>query len=68
MVQKIRRLGEQIPPLVNAYMNLSGSMRTFGTAVNEAFGDVEETAIIITIADIYDYKKDRHMSTYKNND
>ena len=68
LVQKVRRLGEQIPPLVNAYMNLSGSMRTFGTAVNEAFGNVEETAIIITIADIYDYKKDRHMSTYKSND
>ena len=67
LVQKVRSLGEQIPPLVNAYMNLSGSMRTFGTAVNESFGDVEETAIIITIADIYDYKKDRHMSTYKNN-
>ncbi len=66
LVQKIRRLGEQIPPLVNAYMNLSGSMRTFGTSVNEAFGSVEETAIIITIADIYDYKKDRHMSTYKS--
>ena len=68
LVQKVRSLGEQIPPLVNAYMNLSGSMRTFGTAVNEAFGNVEETAIIITIADIYDYKKDRHMSTYKSND
>jgi len=68
LVQKVRRLGEQIPPLVNAYMNLSGSMRTFGTAVNDAFGNVEETAIIITIADIYDYKKDRHMSTYKSND
>lgn len=65
LVQKVRSLKEQIPPLVNAYMNLSGSMRTFGTSVNRAFGDVEETAIIITIADIYDYKKDRHISTYK---
>ena len=68
LVQKVRGLGEQIPPLVNAYMNLSGSMKTFGTAINPAFGNVEETAIIITIADIYDYKKDRHMSTYKSDD
>ncbi len=67
LVQKVRGLGEQIPPLVNAYMNLSGSMRTFGTAINDAFGMVEETAIIITIADIYDYKKDRHISTFKAN-
>jgi hypothetical protein len=65
LVQKVRGLGEQIPPLVNAYMNLSGSMRTFGTSINEAFGMVEETAIVITIADIYDYKKDRHISTFK---
>jgi len=66
LVQKVRRLKEQIPPLVNAYMNLSGSMRTFGTAINDHFGDVEETAIMITIAEIYDYKKDRHISTFKN--
>ena len=65
LVQKVRGLGEQIPPLVNAYMNLSGSMRTFGTAINDNFGMVEETAIIITIADIYDYKKDRHISSFK---
>jgi hypothetical protein len=45
-------------------MNLSGSMKVFGTSINPAFGNVEETAIIITIADIYDYKKDRHISTY----
>jgi hypothetical protein len=67
LVQKVRGLGEQIPPLVNAYMNLSGSMRMFGTAINDEFGRVEESAIIITIADIYDYKKDRHMSTFKTN-
>ncbi|HRX98419.1 MAG TPA: GNAT family N-acetyltransferase, partial [Bacteroidales bacterium] len=65
LVQKVRRLGEQIPPLVNAYMNLSGSMRVFGTSVNDRFGDVEETAIMVTIGDIYDYKKDRHISTFK---
>lgn len=65
LVQKVRATGMQIPPLVNAYMNLSGSMKVFGTAVNDHFGDVEETAIMITIADIYDYKKDRHLSTYK---
>jgi hypothetical protein len=65
LIQKLRRLGEQIPPLVNAYMNLSGSMKMFGTAINDEFGKVEESAIIITIADIYDYKKDRHMATFK---
>jgi len=62
--KKVRELGENIPPLVNAYMNLSPSMRSFGTAVNDTFGDVEETGIIVTIKDIYEAKKDRHIKTY----
>ena len=62
--RRVRDLGENIPPLVNAYMSLSPSMRTFGTAINPTFGGVEETAIIITIADVYETKKARHISTY----
>jgi len=65
LVQKIRSLNEGIPPLINAYMNLSSTMRTFGTALNEHFGGVEETGIMVTFQDIYDSKKDRHLSTYK---
>ena len=64
LVHKIRALNEQVPPLFNAYMNLSPTMRSFGSAVNPSFGDVEEMGIIVTIADIYDYKKDRHISSY----
>lgn len=62
--KKVRALGENIPPLVNAYMNLSGTMKTFGTAVNPTFGDVEETGLIVTIKDIYQSKKERHVNTY----
>mgnify|MGYP006278429787 CR=1 FL=1 len=65
LMQQVRRLNENIPPLVNAYMNLSSTMRTFGTALNRNFGNVEETGIIVTIKDIYDFKKNRHISTYK---
>jgi hypothetical protein len=64
LVQKIRSLKEGVPPLFNAYMNLSATMRSFGAAVNESFGMVEEMGIIVTIADIYDYKKERHIKTY----
>ena len=46
---------------MNIYMNLSPTMRTFDTAVNADFGDVEETAILVTIADIYLEKKERHL-------
>jgi hypothetical protein len=45
-------------------MNLSPTMKSFGTAVNDHFGNVEETGIILTIADIYEAKKDRHIETY----
>jgi hypothetical protein len=63
----VRALGENIPPLVNIYMNLSPSMKTFGTALNKSFGAVEETGIMVTIDDIYDAKKERHISSYKKN-
>lgn len=63
--QLVRSLDENIPPLVNAYMNLSGTMRNFGCAVNDEFGDVDETGIMVTIADIYPTKKERHIVSYK---
>jgi hypothetical protein len=64
--QTIRKLGENIPPLFNSYMNLSPSMKTFGTINNYDFGNVEETGILVTIADIYPSKKERHIATYKS--
>ncbi len=63
--QHVRQRGENIPPLFNSYMGLSPSMRTFGTAINQGFGGVEETGIMITIQDIYDVKAKRHVSTHR---
>ena len=57
---EIRKLGENIPPLINSYMNISPSMKVFGTVVNPDFGDVEETGILITIDDIYLSKSERY--------
>ncbi|MGM0621197.1 MAG: GNAT family N-acetyltransferase [Bacteroidota bacterium] len=64
LVQTVRSYGENVPPLINAYMNISPSMKTFGTALNEDFGGVLETGIIVTIKDIYQVKYDRHIETY----
>ena len=64
LIQTVRKHGEHVPPLVNAYMNLSPTMRTFGTAINHGFGEVEETGILIYIDDIYPRKKERHLTTY----
>ena len=60
----VRANGINIPPLVNSYMNLSPTMRILGTAVNDAFGDVEETGLIIKIDEITPMKRDRHIHTF----
>ena len=60
----IRERGKNIPPLVNAYMSLSPTMKMFGTAINNEFGNVEESGIFITISDIFEEKKNRHIGTY----
>ncbi len=60
----IRNHGITIPPLVNAYMSLSPTMKIFGTAINDEFGDVEETGIFITISEVYAEKINRHINTY----
>jgi hypothetical protein len=60
----VRELGENIPPLVNAYMNTSPVMKTFGTAINPGFGGVEETGIMIEFEYAYQSKKERHIHTY----
>jgi len=62
--QNVRDRDENIPPLINAYMNLSPTMKVFGTAMNYGFGDVEETAIMITVTDMYDEKIERHIKSY----
>jgi len=58
--QFLREYGENIPPLINTYMKLSPTMKSFGTAINPDFGGVEETGILITVADIYPEKTERH--------
>ena len=60
----IREHGFNIPPLVNAYMGLSSTMRMFGTAINHEFGEVEESGIFLSIDEITDEKKDRHIQTF----
>ena len=60
----MRELGYNIPPLVNAYMNLSPTMKLFGTAINYGFGDVEETGILIAIDEIFEEKRIRHIESF----
>lgn len=61
---EVRRYGVTIPPLVNAYMSLSPTMRMFGTAINDEFGDVEESGIFLVIDEIFEEKKQRHIESF----
>lgn len=65
---EIRKLGNNIPPLVNAYMSLSPTMRVFGTAINDEFGNVEETGILIAVDEILAEKRIRHIQSFIENE
>ena len=60
----VRKEGRTVPPLVHAYMNLSPTMRMFGTAINDEFGDVEESGIMISVDEITEDKIGRHVNTF----
>jgi hypothetical protein len=62
--REVRSFGLNIPPLINAYMGLSPTMRFFGTSINDEFGDVEESGILIEINQILEEKKQRHIESY----
>ena len=62
--REVRQRGYDIPPLVNAYMSLSPTMRMFGTAINYGFGDVEETGILIAVDEILNEKRVRHIDSF----
>ncbi|MBR4088532.1 MAG: GNAT family N-acetyltransferase [Bacteroidales bacterium] len=64
--KEIKNNGEHIPPLINSYMNLSPSMKVFGTAINHGFGGVEETGILVNIPDIYPEKIERYITPLRS--
>lgn len=64
----VRGQGECIPPLIHAYLDLSATLKTFGTVFDPDFGDIYDTGMMITLADIYEIKRERYIQTYlKNN-
>ncbi len=61
---EVHKVGLSIPPLVNAYMGLSPTMKIFGTAVNTDFGNVEETGIFIAVNEIIEDKYVRYIESF----
>ena len=60
----VKQLGESIPPLINAYMNLSDAMEVYGITRGMGPVNYEDIAIMVPIGEIAEDKKKRHMDTY----
>lgn len=69
--QEVRNQGVSIPPMVNAYIGVSPTMRVFGTAVNYDFGNVQETGLLIAVDEMLDDIRMRYIESFiqknKNN-
>ncbi len=59
----VTELGDKIPPLIHLYLNLSSSMKTFGTVMDPNFGEEYDTEMIICVADIHFEKYQRYIQT-----
>lgn len=57
--------GVHVPPLFNAYIGLSDTLRMFGTAQDKDFGNTYETGIMLTISDLSEIKRKRYIEPYK---
>ncbi|MBQ6068764.1 MAG: GNAT family N-acetyltransferase [Bacteroidales bacterium] len=64
LVRSVRSLGSVVPAMLNAYMNLSPTMRSFGTAMNVDFGNTDETGLLVALHDIAPEKKQRYFESY----
>ena len=64
LVRNVRALDSVVPAMLNAYMNLSPTMRSFGTAINAEFGNTDETGLLVALRDILPEKKKRYFESY----
>lgn len=60
----LHRLGTNIPPLVNSYINSSSTMKIFGSAVNDELSDAIETGLMVRFSEVYPDKRDRHILAF----
>ncbi len=60
----VKKHGSIIPPLFQAYIDLSDTLTSFGTVFDPDFGKIYDTGIMLTLDDIYKEKKERYIDTY----
>ncbi len=65
LLHAVRGRGCTVPPLINAYMNLSSTMRSFGTCPNHHLVGTTDTGILITLSDLFPDKRQRYLESYQ---
>jgi dTDP-4-amino-4,6-dideoxygalactose transaminase len=60
----VRKENVNIPPLFNAYIGLTNTLRMFGSAIDPNFSSVYETGIMLTMSDIVETKRKRYIEPY----
>lgn len=65
LLRSVRALDYTVPAMINAYMNLTPTMRSFGTAMNTEFGDTDETGILVNLRDLAPDKRKRYIESYE---
>ena len=65
LLHAVRERGCTVPPLINAYMNLTPTMRSFGTCPNHHLVGTTDTGILITLSDIFPEKRRRYIDSYE---
>ena len=60
----VREQGTVIPPIFTAYLNLTNNLQFFGNAINDEFGDVLESGIMVDLETVYPEKKERYINSY----
>jgi hypothetical protein len=65
LLHSVRSRGCTVPPLINAYMNLTPTMRSFGTCPNHHLAGTTDTGILITLGDLFPDKRRRYLDSYE---
>ena len=65
LLNAVRQMNTAVPPLFVAYLHLCPTLRYFGNAANDEFGDVYETGIMVPLDEIDSAKRDRHIGSFE---
>ncbi len=60
----VRHIGTTVPPMFNAYIGLTDTLRMFGTMIDVDFGGTYESAIMLTMNDLTESKRQRYIDPY----